>query len=285
MAMSSASVSGSSPQSPVGSTPSPNLLPRRLPLLLALGALTVTLATGVVGALRTWHRLPGPSMDSLALARLQADAGNWAAAAAEYRATYFVNWLGTGSIGPLADALQRAGDRAQLVEVLRRAARVDRNPDVHWNLAVLLAEEGKTDEALVAVDRLVGLYPDSASAHLNRAKLATSVQRHDLALPSLERAVALDPELAIGWLGLGLNRLSRRDLDGALAAFGRAAALDPSIPDAHNGMGLAHLERADYEPARAAFKAALALDPGSTAAHDNLARVEAAAGRGDGAAP
>jgi tetratricopeptide (TPR) repeat protein len=179
------------------------------------------------------------------------------------------------------------GRREEGLALIAAAVRLNpRNPDIMGNYSQALAELGRFDEALVAIDQALAVKPDFAEGRDTRAQLLQQISRTagrsgrpddfealyrrsvlDLnqnrdfeALAGIEKALALRPDSAEGWNIRGSALRSLKRTEEALASFDRALAIKPAYPAAlcnRGGLLLDDLGRA--EGALAAFDQALAL--------------------------
>jgi tetratricopeptide (TPR) repeat protein len=165
------------------------------------------------------------------------------------------------------------------------------------NEALLLKQQGKTQEAMDALEQALVVDPSLASALWNLSDMLfaqnTSLDKSDAllvrafasglpegnrfligraigyqrggqldrALALLDAAAAAKPDDAEVWLFRGRYRLDRKDCAGALADFERAARLAPRNPAAFASQGVAHLCLDDAAAARASFQRSLQIDP------------------------
>jgi len=180
----------------------------------------------------------------------------------------------------LAGALQQAAaaqaqDRPLQAEQFCLAAlKADRdNFDALQLLGVVLAQQGRHEEALKPLARAVKARPDGAQSHRRLADALCALGRCDDAIASYRRAVAIDPDCADAYYGmaLALERTHRRSeawqacLQG-IAGRRRALAREPG-----NFLDRYRLSR-EYatldcmEEARACCKEALDINPDCTAA-------------------
>ncbi len=186
--------------------------------------------------------------------------------------------------------------RADAAELVGRAVAIEPGrAEAHNDHGVILAGNGKFDEALVSFERAVSLKPDyvearnnlartlralgrldeavahfehalrsapdSAGAHLNLAALLRDLGRLDEALAHGERAVALRPDAAGPRNNLGniLRELGR--LDEAIAQYDEALASEPNFAVAYYNRGMALRGQSRIAEAKASFERAFALKP------------------------
>jgi len=142
------------------------------------------------------------------------------------------------------------------------------------NLARVLIERSRPEEALVQLERALEL--DSASADTWRVmgNALSDLGRNDEAIESYRSALAHDADDAwsMNNMGLVLIRLGR--YEEALPPLARATELSPETAVFQNNLGIA-LERSGYPvEAAVAYRAALDAQPGYGKAEQSLARVE-----------
>lgn len=156
------------------------------------------------------------------------------------------------------------------------------DPEALHLLGLILARTGRA-EGLGLLDRSIERAPRNPAFLNNRAQILAEAGRTDEALRDLRRAVMLEPRFhaALCHLGSLLRRLGRHDE--ALAAFRKALAIDARVPEAHVGLGNVLRERGDPAGARAAYEAALNVEPGNASAHYNLGALLLEAGDAAGA--
>ena len=189
-------------------------------------------------------------------------------------------------------------------------ATVARNPDAwlaHNNLAVLLTDAGRVEEALPHLEQVLRLRPKDAIAESNVGDDLTRLGRPLEAIPHLARALALQPNYAEAHNNLGNAFLATGRTAEGMAEYQQALRCNPSYAAAERNLGLAlgtagqpaealpHFERAvrlrpDYPAAELNwavallltnrfpeaephFKKAIALDPDSADAREAYGRA------------
>lgn len=178
------------------------------------------------------------------------------------------------------------GQTAAAIEAFRRAQRADpRSGSIRAELARLLREGGKFDEALFEAREAVRLSPDNADS---RRMLALLYRDLAQTAPSPEEALsnAAEQYEAIARLeatdGQALLHLVQiySHLDkhkDAAAALERYVLLDPGNANAYLRLGALYLAQRQAEPAAAAFSKALELEPDSAQGYASLGEAYAQA--------
>jgi tetratricopeptide (TPR) repeat protein len=89
----------------------------------------------------------------------------------------------------------RLGNHAEEIDLYHRAVRCGYNEDdqLYFNLGMALAELGRSENAVAAMERAVALDPRNAENHFGLGLAAASAGRMDLALSALTKAVVVDP--------------------------------------------------------------------------------------------
>lgn len=128
------------------------------------------------------------------------------------------------------------------------------------------ADEGKYDEAIKIMDRVIALDAAFARAYVTRGYCKLHKSSSDLpgALADFTKAIELDPESAEARILRGEVLFSQRSYKAALADFERGVALDASYPRALYDRGMARLQTGDLGGAIADLDRHLAAEPDDT---------------------
>jgi len=137
----------------------------------------------------------------------------------------------------------------------------------YLNLGSLLAQNGKTADAIAVLSKAVSLDPDHAEARFRLGLAYRDAGNTQAAIDELQAAVRLRPEQGEAHAALGIELAQLNRLAEALPHLERAVTLAPNDPSAHAnlGMALAAAGRlpeglASLEKARALATAAGQLD-------------------------
>ncbi|MCC6319789.1 MAG: tetratricopeptide repeat protein [Gemmatimonadaceae bacterium] len=149
------------------------------------------------------------------------------------------------TLGFLADRQREAGDPVAAVTTYQKALEIEpRNPRIHLNHGLALANAGRLPEAIAAYDR----------------------------------SLTLDAAQPLAWVNMGIARAASGDAPGAVRAYERALAINAREPLAHFNLGNLRLESGQLDAASASYRAALAADPSLALARFYLARILAQRG-------
>jgi len=172
-------------------------------------------------------------------------------------------------------ALLPPAKRRGLEPILRRALLRDpRIDEYHDLLGVLLAESGRTPEALEEFRRAEELDPENPRFLQNLAGACAQLQRWDEAAAAYERACAVSPSPPL-YLKLGSVYRRLGEPARALEAFRRARDLGDDGSAPFLGMALATAEMSRTEEAIAVAKEGLGRHPEDAAlrsVYDDLVR-------------
>ncbi len=184
--------------------------------------------------------------------------------------------VGSGAAERLAlgYARYRAGDLAAAEVIFRQVlAREPEHPDAMRLLGELLADKGRSAEAVTLLGRLAALRPGDFMARYSLGNAYRLAGRNDAAMAAYRAAIALNPSFAGAHHGLGAClRKAERDVE-ALASFREAARLQPDWAVAWKDLGLALAVLGDMKMAEAAFARAAAMQPGLGDAQRHLSAI------------
>jgi protein O-GlcNAc transferase len=137
-------------------------------------------------------------------------------------------------------------------------------------LAVVLNQNGKISEALVACQKSTQLEPGDSGAHNNLGNTLKLLGRLVEAEASYRQAIALKPDYADAHYNLGITLKELGKLEKAEESYRQAIALKPNYAKAHNNLGVTFQELGKLEKAEASYRQAIALKPDYADAHYNL---------------
>lgn len=182
------------------------------------------------------------------------------------------------------DAFKEAFERGKLLKDikryeealvhLQRALGIDPNHlEAAMYLAATYSDMGRNEEALAAIDRALAISPDAEWSHLQRSRILAKLLRRDEALAAAKRAVEVAPASAeahmrVAWCCYQLNRHAE-----GLDAAKRAVALDPESAVAWGIQGHIARELRLRPLAITSYRRALELDPGDAWLISNYAKV------------
>ena len=149
----------------------------------------------------------------------------------------------------------------------------------HYNLGIVLRDQGETDRAIAHYRQAVALRPDYAEAHYNLGRALVEKGEVDEAIAHYERALAINPADAEAHNNLGVTLFLNGRVDDAIAHYQKALAIRPDYSEASCNLANALLSRADMDGAIVHYMACLALSPNQAEAQYNLASALLRKGR------
>jgi Flp pilus assembly protein TadD len=151
----------------------------------------------------------------------------------------------------------------------------------HHNLAVTLAQQGKSAEAIAAFREALRLNPAYAEAQYNLGNTLGGQDRRDEAIACYREAVRLRPDYVEALNNLGLALTEAGSPAEAAVLLRQAVRVRPDFVEGHNNLGLALADLGRLDEAVAAYEQALRLRPGYADAHANLGSALMNMGRVD----
>jgi tetratricopeptide (TPR) repeat protein len=179
-------------------------------------------------------------------------------------------------------ANERTGDYPGAVRIYRRGLAVaPENVELLNSLGFALFQQGKSQEAVDALEKAVAADPKHWKAHNNLALAAIDVGELELAEAHFRESLALSPQPAIyNDLGFVLERQGLADE--AVGFYRKALELDPGSAAAHYNLAASLARSGALSEAERHFRAALAERP-SAQSYVGLGLVLRQQGRADDA--
>jgi len=180
----------------------------------------------------------------------------------------------------LARCRHSLGDAEGCMQALQEVLKHFPNDEASLTfVAQVLAETGKSNEALSYLDKSLAIDPQSTWAWNNRSVALNNLGRNAEALGCCDRALAIDSKFAAAWFNKGNALVALARNDEALDSYGKALAIDARNANAWVGNGnvLDMLGRSDE--AIACYDKALAIEPRNGSAWSNKGVTLNAKGR------
>jgi tetratricopeptide (TPR) repeat protein len=163
-------------------------------------------------------------------------------------------------------------------------ATLARNPGcwmAHYNLGIVLRDQGEMDQAITHYRQAVALRPNYAEAHYNLGRLLVQKGQLDDAVTHYEKALAINPADAETQNNLGVTLFGSGRVDEAIAHYQEALKIRPDYAEASCNLANALLSKDDLDGAIARYSACLALSPNQAEAQYDLASALLRKGRTD----
>jgi tetratricopeptide (TPR) repeat protein len=133
--------------------------------------------------------------------------------------------------------------------------------DEWYNKGIALDDQGRSQEALEAYDKVLEIDPQFKRSWNNKGYALTNLGRYQEAIEALDKALEIDPQYELAWnnKGRALDKLGRSQE--ALEAYDKALEIDPQSIEARYNKGLALDKLGRYQEALEAYDKALEIDP------------------------
>jgi superkiller protein 3 len=240
----------------------------------------------------------------------------------EYRKALRLNPKDVNSLINLAVDLGD-GDVQEAKRLFERAISLDpKNAAAYFNLGLLLRNSGDPKGALLALQKAIGLNPDSVEPRRQLVSLLITQERWDEILEQCREILKRNPNdwntrYSFGQtlirkgsaeegkkeleksqeirqsqqkhdelerlLGRGLSNLAKGAVEEAIKNFHSVLEVDPDSAQGHMYLGVALATTRDTERGTAELNKAIELDPSNARAHHNLGTVLLQAGQVDAA--
>jgi predicted O-linked N-acetylglucosamine transferase (SPINDLY family) len=155
------------------------------------------------------------------------------------------------------------------------------DPETSINLANVLQQKHRFDEAIDLYRRALAVRPDHPEAHYNLGRALQEKCDLDAAMEAYRAAIALNPKNADAFNNLGNALKNKGRAAEAIAAYQRALSLRADFPEVYYNLGKTFHDTGQSEQEIAAYRHALALRPQYPEAFNNLGNVLESTGHAD----
>ena len=139
-----------------------------------------------------------------------------------------------------------------------------------YNLGVVAAEAGRSDDAAAYYRRALALNPRYASAVLNLGNVLRSQGHLPEAIVQYQAAIMLDPKSPDAWMNLGNVYLETGSDTNARTAYQQAITLKPNNVEAFINLAVVFQQAGDFTAAKQNYERAIAIDPSQPASYCDL---------------
>jgi protein O-mannosyl-transferase len=151
----------------------------------------------------------------------------------------------------------------------------------HYNLGIMLTEQGDVDQAIDHYQHAVALRPAYAEAHYNLGRLLVEQGRVDDAVAHYEKALEINPGDPEAQNNLGVTLFSNGRVGDAIPHYQKAIEIQPDYAEASCNLANALISKGDFDGAIASYRVCLAAMPDQAEAQYNLASALLRKGRTD----
>ena len=191
------------------------------------------------------------------------------------------------SVRPCAEAhynlgviLDQQGKLQEAIGQYERALRLDPDfADAHNNLGAALINQGRLQEAMAHYEQALRIRSDFADAHYSLGIALDKLRRTPEAIEHYKQALRIKPDYSKAHYNLGVALVEVGQVQEAIGEYEQALRFDPDFADAHNNLGIALAQLGRLPEATEHWEQALRLKPDDAALHNNLGNVLMQVGR------
>jgi len=171
-----------------------------------------------------------------------------------------------------AQAFRHKGQHQRAIEESRKAVEADAlSPAYRTHLAIELAGQGKSDEAVLCYKQALRLNPHFALAHNNLGHLLYTQGKTEEAIGHYEAAIEADFQMTTAYRNLGRALLDQARPEAAIVQFARILEVDPGDRYADYDWGRALAVQGKSREALEHYSRALQMHPDSPGIHNKIA--------------
>ena len=130
--------------------------------------------------------------------------------------------------------------------------------------------KGRTDKALVALDKIIKSFPDDALLFNLRGACHEAMNQFDQSIESFNKAVEIHPQYEEALYNLGVVQKKAGKPDDAINSYQRAIGINPHNANAYNNLGNLLTQKGHIKQSIEHLNLALNLNPKFAEAHNNL---------------
>lgn len=164
-------------------------------------------------------------------------------------------------------------------QILKASGTRPDSPMPHFNLGVVLEEQGRLDEAISCYRKAVEIDPSCAVAHYNLGVAFDSQGAIDESIACYRSAVGARPDYPDALYNLAFALEKKGPHEEAIEIYRRVLKIEPRSIDALTNLGTALVHAGRVADAISCYRQALAVDPRSRPVHDALAAAYRLAGK------
>ncbi len=207
-----------------------------------------------------------------AAARMQV--GHWADSMTLFSHSLKVTRQNALAHNNLAEVLTERGRYDEALKHIRAALDLrPKNASVYNNLGYILLLQENRAEAIYNFKVALKLFPEYTKAHYNLATTSMMSGKLDAAVSHYQAALELDPDRQDILNDLANALFEQGRVTEALAYYSKALRLNSRDPELHNNVGVALIYKGRSKEAVKHFRLALRLNPDFTDARENLRKA------------
>lgn len=170
----------------------------------------------------------------------------------------------------VGEALRLMGDKTGAIDSFRRATTLRDDPEDYVALSRILAQEGRTDEAMAALREALSIDPDHDASSYTLGRMLYRAGEIIEAEKQLDAVVASDADNAGAHRILAQIADKRQDFDTSLKHHAEVARLLPDNPTFLIGYARAQERTGDFSGSAETYRRILSLDPSNSEAQRHV---------------
>ncbi len=175
---------------------------------------------------------------------------------------------------------QHCGHWKNSVSIFNHALKVTKNNYLaHNNFGVILADSGKTEEAIAHYLAAIQINPFYDSAHGNLGVALAASGKNEEAIDRYIEAIKINPLNDYAHCNLGVALAAQGKNEEAIDRYHEAMIINPANADAHYNLANMFIKQGKTEQAESHYLEAIKINPEHYDAHYNLADIFAKKGK------
>lgn len=170
----------------------------------------------------------------------------------------------------LGRALEKKGEWAEAQAQYLKALKVQEFPEAHYNLGIVMLQQGKLETAVFHFQSAVRINTNYAEAYNNLGVTLYQQGKTQEAINHFSKALKIKPFFLEAHYNLGTVLSDTGRFDEAIEHFQEALKIQPDYARAYNNLGLAQAQKGRIDDAIASFQRALNHNPASPETRENL---------------
>ena len=173
----------------------------------------------------------------------------------EYKAALAIDPKSRDVKGRLATLYFGMGDLTQATQYAEEVGEgTGQDPQLLTQMAGILASAGKSEQALVLLDKAIANDPERGESYFPKGLILLNQKKVAEAEQAIKKGLQFSSDSPIGYYYLGRISVEAGNIDQAIANFERAATVNPSFEPAYLALASLHESRQDKDKAIAVLK-------------------------------
>lgn len=149
----------------------------------------------------------------------------------------------------------------------------DNNYVTHYNVGVMLYNNGKIEDARRHYSEAIRINPNYAKAHNNLGAILAETGRHEAAMGHYAKAIRLRPAFVDAYANMGASLAQQGKNKRAIEYFQRALEVNPESAAIYSNLAVAYYNSGNTNKAIESLKRAIQIEPQNEIARNNLRRI------------